>query len=296
MRRNKFYLLFLAGILIMTWSACEKINEPLKKDVQNIPINLGDTLSDSVVVTQKNVLLEDFTGHKCVNCAEASIEAHKWAEESNHRLIIYSIHSGYYAIPDETGYYTADFTCPASDELFADFSIFANPTGLIDRVQYNGTLILNFGDWFTAIQQEMAKPNLVEMKMKNSFFADFNNSVKIDINSTFISQAEGKYRLVVYIAEDHIIAPQKNNNPDVGPSPDWLDYEQRNILRGSVNGTYGEYISADGTVQSGQTYQKSYFYAINTDWVAANCNIIAYVINEDTKEVMQVAELGIRTE
>ncbi len=290
------YLFLLAGFITFAWTACDKIDDPLiVTGIQKVPLNVGDTLSDSVIVTEKHVLLEDFTGHKCVNCAEASIAAHQWAEQDGHMLIIYSIHSGYYAFPDATGNYTADFTCPASDELYADFSVFANPTGMIDRVTHNGTNVLNFSDWNTVVQQELAKPNQVNMQLKNSYYPNY-QSVKIDVSSTFISQQDGKYRLVVFIAEDHIVAPQKNNNPAIGPSPDWLDYEHRNILRGSVNGTYGEYISNEGNVQVGETYQKSYFYPINPEWVTANCKIIAYVTNEDTKEVLQVAELGIKTE
>ena len=64
------------------------------------------------------------------------------AEDLNHKLIIYSVHAGYYAEPDETGYYTADFRCETGEELYNDFQAFANPIGLIDRVEYNGSVLI----------------------------------------------------------------------------------------------------------------------------------------------------------
>ena len=76
MKYNKIQILFILAFSALTWTACDKIDEPVKIiNVQDIPDNLADTLffTDSVWVAQKQVLLEEFTGHKCVNCAEQSI-------------------------------------------------------------------------------------------------------------------------------------------------------------------------------------------------------------------------------
>jgi hypothetical protein len=68
------------------------------------------------------------------------------------------------------------------------------------------------------------------------------------------------------------------------------------VLRGSVNTTYGEYFSADGTIVANEIYTKEYFYEINPNWVANHCNIVAFLLNEETKEIHQVAECEIKTE
>ena len=37
-------------------------------------------------------------------------------------------------------------------------------------------------------------------------------------------------------------------------------------------------------------------YEPDEEWVVENCNVIAYIIHEETGEVLQVAELGIEIE
>ena len=110
MKRITYIFLFplLFGFV---WMACDKIDEPLSLiGEEDIPQNIGDTVFfiDSTIVLHKQVLLEDFTGHKCVNCPEWAIFAHELADDLNHKLVIIGIHAGWYATPDATGDFTAD--------------------------------------------------------------------------------------------------------------------------------------------------------------------------------------------
>lgn len=282
------------------WMACDKIDQPLVIiDQQNIPVNITDTLYfvDSVVVTQKQVLLEDFTGHLCVNCPEAAIMAHELAASLDHKLIIYSVHAGYYATPDtnSASLYKDDLTSETGEKLYTDFEVFVNPNALINRVKHGGAVQVNPDNWQTAVNSELDKPNTASISLINAYYPNL-NTVRIQVKSKFASALEGKFRLCVYIAEDSIVSPQKNNNPAVGPSPDWEDYIHRNVLRGAINTTYGEYFSADGTILANEIYTKEYFYEISPNWVASRCNIVAFLLNEETKEIHQVAECEIKTE
>lgn len=294
---NIFKIVILAPFFLTFLFSCDKIEEPMMiVNVQNIPDKISDTLffSDSVFVNQKQVLLEEFTGHLCVNCPEAAIFIHGVASQNDHRLIIYSVHAGFYAITETTGHYTTDYTCTAGNEIFSYFNEPFNPTATVNRASFNGNQVLLLNGWESAFLQEVAKTNLADMKLKNTWFPNL-NKVLINLDVTFISSIEGKIRVVVIIAEDHIVSPQKNNKPDLGPVPDWLDYEHRNIVRDAITPTFGSYLSSDGTIIQGEVYSKTFFYAPAIEWVAANCNIIAYVYNEDSQEILQVAELGIKT-
>lgn len=298
MKKLLYQIILLTGIVTIFFSACDNIDEPLiLLNQEEIPLNVDDTIfvTDSVMVREKYVLLEDFTGHKCINCPEAAIAAHELAQQVNHRLIIYAVHAGFYATPDNTGLYTADFQTATGDELNNQFQIFFNPSGLINRKSYNGSLVQIAANWTNVINTELALPSVADMKLKHTYYPK-RNSFKIEVELTPVTAFDGKYKVCLYIAEDGIISPQKNNNVNIGPVPDWEDYEHRNILRGSLNTTFGEYMSANGLLTEGQTYSKSVFYTPNPDWVTNNCNIIAYVYNESTWEVIQVAELRLRTE
>ncbi len=294
-KMNLILLLTLMGILF--FAACDKIEEPLVIiDEQYATDGFLDTLyvMDSVLVNEKHVLLEDFTGIKCVNCPEAALAAHALAADLNHKLIIYSVHAGYYAEPDATGYYTADYRCLEGNELNTSFAILANPIALIDRVKYNGSLQVGSGNWEAAVMVELEKENTVDLKMLNIYYPNL-NKMQINVVTKFHTATSGKYRLVLYIGEDGIVSPQRNNNPSIGPSPDWLDYEHFNILRGAVNSTFGGIINPDVPIVPGKEYSSQFIYDLNPAWVASNCNIIAYVYEDESDEVMQVAELRIKT-
>ena len=304
MRLMKKIHFLLVGFIAATflWTACDKVDEGLKViDVQKIPDDINDTIffADSIFVDQKQVLLEDFTGHKCVNCPEAAIAAHGWVEDYNHRLIIYSVHAGFQALPDASGDYTMDFTNPVSDEIFNFFGQPFNPTATVNRVEYNGNVILLFitGDWENAVAAEMNKDNRVNVNLKNTFYPK-SNSVLIHVTTSFIVPTDLTYKLVVMIAEDNIVAPQKNNNEDFGAEtvPDWLDYVHHNVLRDAVSATFGSSINDGSSITVNEPYESTFLYPIDENWIASNCKIIAYVIEDGTGEVIQVAELGVKTE
>lgn len=288
--------LICAVSAVLLWSSCDKIEEPLNIVSEQLSTDgLLDTLyfMDSADVKTKQVLLEDFTGHKCVNCPEAAIAAHDLAETLNHKLIIYSVHAGYYAEPDPTGHYTADFRCETGEALYNDFTAFANPIGLINRVVYNGSRLIGAGSWETVVMQELAKPNRVDLKVKTIWYPNL-EKVQLHIYTTFLQAETDSVKLVVYLAEDNIISPQMNNNPSVGPTPDWLDYEHHNILRTSLNSTYGERLTENGIVDPNTEYHTTFIFEPDTAWELSNCRIIAYIIEEGSKEVLQVAEAGIK--
>jgi hypothetical protein len=296
MKLRIFYISLIIGILGAFWTACDKVGEPLVLVNQQSTTNdLLDSIYiiDSVKVNTKHVLLEEFTGHKCVNCAGASIAAHELSESLDHKLIIYGIHAGYYAEPDPTGEYTADFRTEVGDDLNAFYQVLANPIALINRVEYSGSVLIGEGNWEAAVTEEINKENVVDLKVTNIYYPNI-DTLQIKINTTFQQEMAGTYNLVVYIAEDHIISPQKNNEEAVGPTPDWLDYEHRNILRDGITTTYGNKISDN--ITSGSSFDFNFTYVPSEDWVVGNCNIISYVINAETLEVLQVAELGIKTE
>lgn len=296
--KNSFVLLLISGLF---WTACDQVDEGLVvTNVQEIPQNTDTVfVIDSVIVNQKQVLLEDFTGHKCVNCPEAGLSAHEWAEEYDHKLIIYAVHAGFQAFPDPSGEYTYDFTNPTGDEIFNYFNQPFNPTAAVNRVEYNGNTILLFvtGDWEAAVAEEMAKPNVLDITLLNKYFPN-SNSVQINVTATAKAALAGKYKIVVMIAEDLVVRPQKNNNEEIGPVPDWLDFHHRNVLRDAITAPFGQYVSSDGNLSEGETYYNQFYYELDEAWVSdtADYNIITYIYEEESLNILQTAELMIKKE
>jgi len=301
MKQKILLFALITTILGFIWTSCDKIEEPLEL-VSDITTSDGflDTLYiiDSTHVTQKQVLLEDFTGIKCPNCAEAALVAHEWSEEDDHRLIIYGVHAGWYAEPNETEPLTADYRCTTGDEIFNKYVITGWPAGTMNRVEYNGNQILSFvnGEWETVYQLELAKENVIDMKLTNIYFPNL-KTVSVMVSANFLQQLDGVFKLVVLIAEDGIISPQANNNPNIGPSI-LLDYVHHNIIRDAVNSVDGNNVSIDGTIMADKEYLNKFDYQINEAWLtdSTDLNVIAYIYHEASEEVLQTVELTIKME
>lgn len=287
--------------LLLSLMGCEDIDQPLKiTDIRKFPANPDDTLffSDSVEVTSKQVLLEDFTGHRCVNCPKAAKLLHELMELHHPRLISYTVHAGNFAIPIPGTAFSTDLRSPLSEKLYTDFGILANPIAMIDRVIYNGLRQVFTIHWALVVQQQLQEPNRLNLSLKNTYFPKY-RTVVVDVSGVFQTELQGEYHLVVYIAEDGIVSPQLNNDPTIGPDT-LMNFRHHNVLRDALNSAYGEPIHTGTTVPAGFQFSRRYHYPINPDWIVENCRIIAYVGKKDPVlqlvDIIQVAELGIKTE
>lgn len=294
-------MLFLSMAAFITWTACEKVDQPLKiVDQKNYPLNPDDTLFfiDSVIVDLKQVLLEDFTGHRCVNCPKAAKQLHDMMELHHPRLVSYTVHAGNFAVPVPGTPFATDLRCPLSEKLYADFGIFGNPMGQIDRVVHNGLRQIFTTNWNAVVDQQLQKPNQVKLKLKNTFYPKY-NSVIVDVEAEFLSNLDGQYNLVVYIAEDKIVSPHLNNDPTIGPDTLW-NFVHHNVLRAPINSAYGDPVNPSGNITAGTTFAKQYTYPVSDAWVTGNCNIIAYIGKTDPTlnlvDIIQAAELKIKIE
>lgn len=307
MKKNISYLLFFTIVAAIIWTSCQKIDEPLEiVDQRNYPeiVNPDDTTGNdslnfiSKYVDYKQVLLEEFTGHLCVNCPEAAKLAHELAESLNHHLIIYTIHSGVFAEVQNNNVFNTDLTSDPGDRIYDDFQIFANPMAMINRLPYNGLYQIFKDDWTAAVTAEIEKPNVANMLVANTYFPD-QRIVQVEVASDFNAQTEGNFKLAVFIVEDSIVSPQLNNNPEIGGDTIY-NYVHRNVLRANITPTYGDFLGENGMVVPGEIYEKQYTFAIDNDWVAKNCRIIAYIGKDDPTrnlvEIVQAVELEIKTD
>ncbi len=244
----------------------------------------------------KKVLLEDYTGHGCVNCPGAAVLAHELKEKFCDRVVIIGVHAGYFAQPDFGGdpMFSADFTTEAGntwDTFFGNSSL-GNPNGLVDRTQGNNGYVLYPAVWGETIDPLLAQPALALITINNDFDAE-NKTLSTTIKTDFQADLTGNYKLIVCITQDNIIAPQKNNDEEIGETPVDENYVHNHVLRKVINGAWGENLDNSGTVNTTNTYEKTYTQLFATDWIPEDCHIVAFVYEEDTKTVLQVEELAV---
>jgi hypothetical protein len=97
------------------------------------------------------ILLEEFTGHLCVNCPEATMLAHDLKQSYGDKLLLLSIHAGDLAKPSAAPY-ERDFLTPPGTAIFNHFAPIGVPTGMVNRTESGGSVVLFKDGWESAIQ------------------------------------------------------------------------------------------------------------------------------------------------
>jgi hypothetical protein len=281
MKAFKIFLLFIP-VLILVFSSCTKIDAPYATAREG---NIRDTIMNwDTIPAIRRVLLEDYTGHKCVNCPDAAITASSLEELYEGKLVVMAVHAGFYALPG-TGEYTLDLRTKAGEEWNSEFKLVSYPSGMVNRKVFETSRILGPDKWGASVDQIINSEPDVQMKITNTYNSDTRKVISTIYNH-FITPLTGSYTLTVCIAEDSIIGAQKNNNPNIGPYPDWYGYVFNGTLRGSLNGTFGEVLTTAPDVAL--TYYGKFQSTLSQEMVSKNCWIVAFVSNATTREIIQV--------
>ncbi len=278
LRKSGFALMVLSAAAVLS---CTKIDAPYATAKHG---NIKDTVFNwDTVSLARRVMLEDYTGHKCVNCPEAAITARTLAEGYDGRLIVVAVHAGFYAIPG-TGNYALDLRSPASEEWNTDFKFTSYPNGMVNRKDFGSGRVIPFGKWADDVAAVIGLEQEAQMLILNSYDSTSRN-LSITVLSRFLEAVSGSYTLTVCILEDGIIGAQKNNNPNIGPTPDWYNYVFDDVMRGAVNGSKGELLTSE--VNTSLTDLGRFQVTLGSSWVAPNCRVLAFISKSDSREIIQ---------
>ncbi len=279
-------LLIVVPLLVLQFSSCDKIKEPYALARHG---NITDTVIEwqDTVIPVKRIILEDYTGHKCPNCPAAAVIAHSQEAFYHGKLIGLAVHAGYYALPG-SGEFAADFRTKAGEEWNTDFQIIAYPSGIIDRKEFNGHRVLGSEEWVTDIASIMDQPPDLNMLILSNIYDSVSRTVNSVIYSQFRQSLQGSFNITVCVVEDDIRGAQDSLGTTLH------NYVFKDVLRGSVNGTYGEILTT--SVDPSVTYLGKFSIPINTDWVAKNCWILAFISKSDTKEILQAIKKKVITQ
>ncbi|MDD5570963.1 MAG: Omp28 family outer membrane lipoprotein [Bacteroidales bacterium] len=280
--RYKFnYIIIL--FLFIAFVSCDKIEPPYKKKITE----QNDTLK------QRKVLLEDFTGHKCVNCPGAANTIVELKQQFSERLVVISVHSGFFAAPDPSGNYTYDFRTTTGTDIDNFFGISAAgvPNGMINRKEYGTGYFVGPTDWGTKINEIINEPPDAYIEITNNYTST-NRILNVNVKTEFLKSLSGTYKLCVYITEDSIIKYQKNNSPELGPVPDIANFVHQHVLRSTVNSTWGDTLT-NGNALAGFAVFKNYSIILNNEWIEKNCTVVAFIYNVVNYEIIQAEEKKI---
>ncbi len=311
-RINKFGSII--AFILISFYACDEIDAPYRDkynaaavagvnyiDESNVSID-GDTFSFALdnSIPPKKVLAEDYTGTLCGNCPYAGEKLNDTIKPGyGDRLIVISVHSGFFANPCPAG-----FACPPTrpagaletdfrteignewDVLFGNSNA-GNPNGLIDRMDYPTSHIKTPAVWAAKVQARSQLAPSFALRIQRIYDAT-SKKLKVAVQSRVIGSQAGSYKLQVVLTEDSIIDWQYWY-PPVTPASD-PHFLHRSVLRAGVNSTFGEEISTGG-FSNGDLVLKGYNSTIDPSWTEKNLRIVAFIYDATTYEVKQVEEV-----
>ncbi len=238
----------------------------------------------------QNVLVEDYTGHFCGNCPRATRKAEEFKALYGDRFIVVGVHAGFFSWTIHGPPYTYDFQTAAGTQWDTDFGISnaGNPNGMVNRKVINGNRIVTFTAWGPEASNIYAAKGVnpdMSIRIDNDF-DDASRNLDVTVRSAVLKDLSGTYKLGVYLVEDSVVKWQK----DYDASPEDVEfYVHRDVLRGDINGIYGEQIIA-GNAMAESIITKNYSINIDNEYVAEHCHVVAMIFDENTKEVIQAYE------
>ena len=237
-------------LLVTTLVACDPVDEANR------------LIYVKPVSASRNVLIEDFTGQRCVNCPTATLEIERlMAQYGGDTVIAVGIHSGPFAksvkgVPYSL--YTAE-----GDEYFNYWKVESQPKGVVDRL---GTS--DYPSWGTIVRDELSKTAPLVLQVNVSCDVNSRQMTVTAICQGTDGNTQGKLQL--WVIEDGITAFQYM--PDGSTN---REYVHNHVFRASVNGTWG----TDINVVEGAVNTTYFDCTLDEAWVPENLWVVGFVYN-----------------
>ena len=268
------------GLISIAFASCDKVDFP----------HPGNNSGGTGASGERNILLEDYTGHTCGNCAEAAEVAEQLHGIYGNRVITVSIHAGFFAMPQGTKYPDDYRTTVGNDyDGFFGISTAGNPNGMVNRIDFPSTQhVKGHNDWGNVMGSVPTEADVL-IELSNVYDAG-TRKVSVTSESEFVNALNGEYKLVLLLTEDSIIGKQKDYRQT---NADLTDYVHRHMLRTDLNGSWGETL-VNGTSSPGTPIVKNHELTLDASWKEDHCSIVAYIYDAATYEVIQVAEEHVK--
>ena len=297
---------------MMFLTSCDHIERPyvtnttLDLDTTLYPGNWSDYITNEWPVflpntnLYRNVLIEDYTGHKCVFCPAAADLAHALHEANPTRVFTASIHAGPEGIGDfqtvSPPDYPIDFTNLQGLGIATYFGtndggFSGNPRGTVNR-KNNGTIFQSPTQW-TSMTNTMLSENSIKVSMQsalNYYPATKGAFLHLEIEKTDLNLTN-ELGVVVYIIEDSLVGDQKMSDNSHNSS-----YIHRDIHRGNLNNqSFGRVLNAQDLLNGKYYVNYSFLVPNQLDGAfnADNMHVLAYVYDRTTWEIYQVIKQKI---
>lgn len=248
-----------------------------------------------ITYTGRRVLVEEFTGVRCVNCPDGSKKIEELVAQHGEYVIPISIHSGFFSEPYDTSLY--DFRTTDGSNLEANVlgPVQGYPAATVNRTLYpNETeLPISLSKWAGYIIQDILQAPKVEVDIF-PIYDTTSRQLSVDIDLEFAETITEALSVSVMITENNIEDLQLTK--DVANYYNGLqaNYRHKHVLRTMLTDYTGDVIAVTKTRQ-GSTPSFTYTFTLPVGWNADNCEIVAFVSHTGSRlDVLQANKVYLK--
>ena len=295
MKSTKF---ILPAILVcaFTFTMCDYVTDP--RDVDQ-SVAVFDT-------TKRVALLEEWTGHTCINCPDAARDIEMLDSIYDQSFVAISIHDDYFAEPcpphplppcaaGHPGAFEEDFRCPTgvSYSTAHPVGISAPPQGMVNRIgTQTGTEVHTRGVWPGMIDSLVQEDACASMHIEPQYNAS-TRQLAVTVWGTWLQAYTGNINVAIMLTESGMVGWQTD-----GASACDSVFEFNHVLRECLNtpGSIAGSPLSTGTTAPGTVYSFSLAspYTIPVAFDASHCHLVAMIFDTTTGEVLQAWEEDVQ--
>ncbi len=232
--------------------------------------------------SNKNVVLEEYTGTNCTYCPDGHKRANAFAAANPGRVVLINIHQGSFAGNNP------DYKTEWGNALANQTGLTGYPSGTINRRVFSGTTTaLNRGDWASKGAIVLAEPSFVNVAARAQVDAE-TRLLTVTVEVYYTADAEtSSNKLNVAILQNEVVGPQTG----MAANPDYVvgtQYRHMHMLRHLITGQWGDLLSVEtsGVIPAGTFFTKTYTYTLpeairNVPLEFENIEIAAFVTKDN---------------
>lgn len=263
-------LKILTVILFVFLFACDTIDNPLKDTNES---TCGDENKPTPI---RKILVEDYTGQKCRSCPDAARIIEELTGTYCDHIIPIGVHISFFAAPNDD--FPADYRTETGDQLENFFKVSGLPKGIVNRTEYDGSVVIGRNNWAAAVNLLYNVNPEVNISIESSYNEN-THKVTATVSAEFLSNIDYDMNLGLYVTEDSIVSPQIDGSVTIE------DYVHRHVLRKGVTGALGENFASSASF--GDIIEKAFIFEADTAWSINHCELVVFISNSSTNEVIQ---------
>ena len=279
----------LFGLGLSLWTACDKIADD---EIRTGPAKLPPYDPDEdvpIVDTLQYIVLEEFTGVKCIYCPAGAVIAHALQKQYRNQLILVELHpQGSSLTQNYSG--DIDLRSVVAQTYYEYWGTPNLPTALVNRRQGPKDALTNKDAWSGVVETVASEKPVATINKVSAKLAD--NKITVAASGYFHEDyaAAGGINMIVMIRETGFLVRQEG----VPESKEKHNYPRNHVLRATIGDAWGTKVDVEP--KAGQTFElpaTASSIEVDETWNTDKLSVVFLLTDADTRAVLNAAKINV---